>query len=85
MIDPSQIKVGIPTMNNEPNLFDQYTKLVVENDSLKRELEITKKLITKGVLDSHSYILGYADGKESMQSEIEILKQSLRESNAEDE
>lgn len=62
-------------MNNEPSPYHQHVMLVIENDSLKRELEITKHLITKGVLDSHSYILGFVDGKAL---NLVVLKENIK-------
>lgn len=59
---------------DKENIYQKHMLLVIENQYLKLEVELIKELITKGVLDSHSYILGYNDCKASMQSEIENWK-----------
>lgn len=83
MSDPLQIDIASIT-TKQSDVIEHFNNLAAENDALKRELEITKQLITKGV-DIHSYILGFKDCRESMQFEIELLKQSLRNPNTEDE
>jgi len=64
-------------MKDEANIFQKMMSLAIKNDSLEKELRLTKDLISKGVLDSHSYILGFNDGKQSSRDEIEALKSEI--------
>lgn len=66
-------------MKDEANIFQKMMSLAIKNDSLEKELRLTKDLISKGVLDSHSYILGFNDGKQSSRDEIEELKKENEE------
>ena len=63
--------------SDEANIFQKMMSLAIKNDSLEKELRLTKDLISKGVLDSHSYILGFNDGKQSSRDEIEALKNEV--------
>jgi hypothetical protein len=51
-------------------IAEEYCKQKVELDQLKSQLN-------KGVLDSYSYTLGFSDGKQSKEHEIEQLKNLL--------
>lgn len=60
--------------SDEGTIFQKMMRLVIKNDYLERELKLTRDLLSKGVLDSHSYIVGFKDGKLSREAEIEVLK-----------
>lgn len=60
--------------SDEETIFQKMMRLVIKNDYLERELKHAQDLLSKGVLDSHSYILGFNDGKQSRKAEIEALK-----------
>lgn len=62
--------------SDEETIFQKMMRLVIKNDYLERELKHARDLLSKGVLDSHSYILGFNDGKQSRKAEIEALKAS---------